>query len=59
MLGTDGARRTLWTALGGTPGLAWLLTGFTAVLESRGIDAKARHQLLVANPARFLAMGPT
>jgi phosphotriesterase-related protein len=59
MLGTDGARRTLWTTLGGTPGLAWLLTGFTAVLESRGIDAKARHQLLVANPARFLAMGPT
>jgi phosphotriesterase-related protein len=56
MLGTDGARRTLWTALGGTPGLAWLLTGFTAVLESHGVDAEARHQLLVANPARFLTM---
>ncbi len=57
MLGTDGARRTLWTTLGGSPGLAWMMTGFTAILESRGIDAKARHQLLVTNPARFLAMG--
>ncbi len=59
MLGTDGARRSLWATLGGTPGLAWLLTGFTAILESHGIDAEARHQLLVANPARFLSMEAT
>lgn len=59
MLGTDGARRSLWTALGGTPGLAWLQTGFAAVLESCGIDSEARHQLYVTNPARFLAMEET
>ena len=59
MLGTDGARRTLWTTLGGSPGLAWLLTGFTAILDSHGIDADARRELLVANPARFLAMEAT
>ncbi|MDH3425560.1 MAG: aryldialkylphosphatase [Acidimicrobiia bacterium] len=59
MLGTDGARRTLWATLGGTPGLAWLLTGFTAILASHGIDADARRELLVANPARFLAMEAT
>jgi phosphotriesterase-related protein len=56
MVGTDGARRTLWTALGGTPGLAWLLTGFAAALDAQGVDANARHHLFVANPARFLAM---
>ncbi|MBT8201989.1 MAG: TatD family hydrolase [Acidimicrobiia bacterium] len=55
MLGTDGARRTLWTSLGGRPGLAWLLTGFAGVLDKAGVDEAARHQLMVENPARFLA----
>jgi phosphotriesterase-related protein len=56
MLGTDGARRSLWAALGGAPGLAWLLTGFAGVLDALGIDAEARRELFVTNPARFLAM---
>ena len=55
MLGTDGARRTLWSSLGGQPGLAWLRTGFTSVLESHGIDAATRRELFVVNPARFLS----
>ena len=55
MLGTDGARRTLWTSLGGDPGLAWLLTGFADVLDAHGVDAAARHTLLVDNPARLLS----
>jgi phosphotriesterase-related protein len=55
MLGTDGARRTLWAALGGTPGLAWLLAGFSEALASRGIDETARRTLFVTNPARFLS----
>jgi 5-phospho-D-xylono-1,4-lactonase len=55
MLGTDGARRSLWRALGGGPGLAWLYTGFVDVLEGRGVDAAARRALFVDNPARFLA----
>lgn len=55
MLGTDGARRTLWTSLGGSPGLAWLLTGFADVLDAHGVNADARRRLLVTNPASFLA----
>lgn len=56
MLGTDGARRSLWSSLGGAPGLAWLLTGFAEVLEAVGVDAASRRTLLVTNPARFLTM---
>jgi predicted metal-dependent phosphotriesterase family hydrolase len=56
MLGTDGARRTLWRALGGGPGLAWLATGFVEVLSAWGIDEAARRRLLVENPARTLAL---
>lgn len=56
MLGTDGARRSLWRTLGGSPGLAWLLTGFSAVLDRHGVDAATQRQLLVDNPARVLAL---
>lgn len=56
MLGTDGARRSLWRTLGGSPGLAWLLTGFPAVLERHGVDASTTRRLLVDNPARVLAL---
>ena len=55
MLGTDGARCTLWATLGGSPGLAWLLTGFAEVLDAHGVDGDARRRLLVDNPARFLS----
>lgn len=57
LLGTDGARRSLWRSLGGSPGLAWLAGGFGDVLGSRGIDEAARHRLFVDNPARVLAIG--
>lgn len=56
MLGTDGARRSLWRVLGGSPGLAWLLPGFAAVLDRHGVDAATRRQLLVDNPARVLGL---
>jgi 5-phospho-D-xylono-1,4-lactonase len=56
MLGTDGARRSLWQSLGGSPGLAWLATGFPAVLERHGVDAAVRRRLFVDNPARVLAL---
>jgi 5-phospho-D-xylono-1,4-lactonase len=59
MLGTDGARRSLWRALGGSPGLAWLATGFVDVLEAVGIDQKIRRRLFVDNPARVLSFGPS
>lgn len=55
MLGTDGARRSMWSTLGGAPGLDWLLTGFSIALEDRGIDIMMRNRLFVTNPARFLS----
>jgi phosphotriesterase-related protein len=58
MLGTDGARRSLWRALGGSPGLAWLMTDFTAVLDRHGVDADTRRRILIDNPARVLALSP-
>jgi len=51
LLGTDGARRSLWRTLGGAPGLAWLA-------ESLPLDPATREQLLVTNPARVLALAP-
>jgi predicted metal-dependent phosphotriesterase family hydrolase len=58
LLGTDGARRSLWRSLGGSPGLAWLATGFVELLERVGIDSQTRRRLFVDNPARVLAFEP-
>lgn len=49
MLGTDGARRSLWAELGGEPGLAHLATALDDHLPS-----EVRRALFVENPARFL-----
>jgi phosphotriesterase-related protein len=56
MLGTDGARRSLWTAYGGAPGLAWMADEYRKILEEAGIESEAQDALFVTNPARFLAM---
>jgi predicted metal-dependent phosphotriesterase family hydrolase len=58
MLGTDGARRSMWASLGGSPGLAWLLTDFPRMLEAHGVGPSAVAEMLVANPARVLAFAP-
>lgn len=58
LLGTDGARRTLWTALGGTPGLAWLSLGFPSVLAAHGVGEAQIESMFVSNPARVLAFDP-
>jgi phosphotriesterase-related protein len=58
MLGTDGARRSLWTTLGGAPGLAYLRGGFVDVLRTHGISEAVIEKLFIANPARFLAFDP-
>jgi phosphotriesterase-related protein len=55
MLGTDGARRSLWATLGGTPGLAWMATGYRAIMADVGIPRAEQAKLFVTNPARFLA----
>jgi phosphotriesterase-related protein len=52
LLGTDGARRSLWSTQGGTPGLAALYHSAIAAVDRSTSDA-----LFVANPARFLTLG--
>lgn len=53
LLGTDGARRSLWATLGGAPGLASLYETATAVF-----GPATTKTLFVANPARFLTLAP-
>ena len=56
VLGTDGARRSLWSTLGGSPGLAWLAGGFRSMLLERGLDQAAVGMLYLDNPVSYLAM---
>jgi phosphotriesterase-related protein len=55
MLGMDAARQGYYRAFGGSPGLAWLLHGFSDELEARGLGSTIRHRLFVDNPARAFA----
>lgn len=57
LLGTDGARRSLWKTLGGEPGLAWLHDGFPALLADRGLSEAEISRFFVDNPARYLSLG--
>jgi 5-phospho-D-xylono-1,4-lactonase len=52
VLGMDAARRGYYTVFGGSPGLAWLLDGFSTAMEAAGLDASVRQRLFVDNPAR-------
>ena len=54
-LGMDAARRGYYAVYGGAPGLTWLLDGFSAAMDGIGLDAAARRQLFVTNPARAFA----
>ncbi len=56
MIGTDGARRTLWASLGGTPGLAWMRTGFLDALGSLGVPDRDIETIFEVNPQRFLTL---
>ena len=55
VLGMDAARQGYLAVYGGSPGLTWLLDGFSAAMEERGLGADARRQLFVENPARVFA----
>lgn len=55
MLGTDGARRSLWSGYGGKPGLAALIGSVVPTLHRVGVSAEATSRIMVANPARFFA----
>jgi phosphotriesterase-related protein len=56
LLGTDGARRTLWTEYGGTPGLAWLAAGLPPRLRAIGLSQDQVDALYVTNPGRAFAL---
>lgn len=56
MFGTDGARRTLWSSLGGGPGLAWMRTGFIDSLTAHGVSGAEIDTMFTTNPQRFLTM---
>ena len=58
VLGMDAARQGYYTAYGGSPGLPWLLDGFSAVMDDAGLDASIRRRLFVSNPARAFAFAP-
>jgi predicted metal-dependent phosphotriesterase family hydrolase len=55
LLGTDGARRSLWSVLGGTPGLAALRTHLGKRLADE-LGQAAMDRIWVANPAAALAL---
>jgi predicted metal-dependent phosphotriesterase family hydrolase len=55
LLGTDGARRSLWTVLGGAPGLAALRTGLGERLAGE-LGQAVMQRIWVANPAAALAL---
>lgn len=54
VLGTDGARRSLWAMLDGAPGLAWLATGYVRLLGERGLD-DCVESFFHTNPVRALS----
>ena len=57
LLGTDGARRSLWATLGGAPGLAALATGLGRRLAAE-LGRAVMDRIWVANPAAALAWRP-
>jgi len=56
MVGTDGARRSLWRTLGGSPGLDYLHTAFRDELAGRDVPPSVIDMLFVDNPHRFLTI---
>jgi 5-phospho-D-xylono-1,4-lactonase len=55
VLGMDAARRSYLSVYGGSPGLTWLLGGFSTAMDARGLGPDVRRRLFVDNPARVFA----
>jgi predicted metal-dependent phosphotriesterase family hydrolase len=55
VLGMDAARQGYLAVYGGSPGLTWMLDGFSAAMDDAGLDATVRERLFIANPARAFA----
>jgi len=56
MLGTDGARRSLWSSLGGAPGLAWLYSSWSKKLREIGFTQAQLDTIFIDNPAKALTL---
>ena len=54
LIGTDAARRSLWSTLGGSPGIAWIHGGFVDLLLEGGLSREDVDRVFVSNPARWL-----
>lgn len=55
VVGTDGARRSLWSSLGGSPGLSWLAESLPAMLGQIGIGSAQIEDLMRNNALHALA----
>jgi phosphotriesterase-related protein len=56
-LGLDAARQGYWTQFGGSPGWAWLLDEFAAMLRERGLREAEQHVLFVETPGAAFRFG--
>ena len=56
MFGTDGARRSLWSTLGGEPGLAYMGRRFRTMLKEVGVSEADIDAMYIENPRRFLTI---
>jgi len=54
VVGTDGARRSLWASLGGSPGLAWLARELPGLLRQGGLSPSVVDAVMRDNAARAL-----
>lgn len=59
LFGMDAARRRYYRVFGGSPGLAWLLDGWRALLRDAGLDQSVIHACFTTTPARWLSFTPT
>ena len=57
MLGLDAARQGYWSAYGGSPGMTYLLDGFSKAMADRGVGTAEQRAIFVDNPARAFAFG--
>jgi predicted metal-dependent phosphotriesterase family hydrolase len=55
VVGTDGARRSLWAVHGGAPGLAWLAATLPSLLRTAGLSPDAIDGILRGNAVRALS----
>ncbi len=55
VLGMDAARQGYYRVYGGSPGLTYLLDGFSRAMTARGLDTTTWRALFIDNPSRAFA----